>query len=79
MYHDISIYFKSFSKNIPDDIYIKPETRNRLYKSIRNIISSNKQQISKFEAEKLINLINKKTKEIPEINLKETANKNTIS
>ena len=61
-----------------DGKYIKPETRNRLYKSIRNIISSNKQQISKFEAEKLINLINKKTKEILEIKLKETANKNTI-
>ena len=36
------------------------------------------QQISKFDAKKLVNLINKKTKEILEIKLKETANKNTI-
>ena len=52
-----------------DGKYMKPKSLNRLYKTIRNIISSNKQQISKFEAEKLINLIYKKTKEIPEINL----------
>ena len=55
--------------------YIKPETRNRLYKIFRNNILSNKQQISKFEAEKNIKLINKKTNKIPEINLKETPNK----
>ena len=61
-----------------DGKYMKPKTRNRLYKIIRNNILSNKQKISKFEAEKIINLINKKTKEILEINLKETANKNTI-
>ena len=42
-----------------DGKYMKPKTLNRLYKNIRNLISSNKQQISKFEAEKLINLINK--------------------
>ena len=58
--------------------YIKPETRNRLYKIIRNNILSNKQHISKFEAEKIINLINRKTKEIPKINLKEKTNKNTF-
>ena len=58
--------------------YMKPETRNRLYKIIRNNILGNKQQIRKFEAEKIINLINKKTKEILEINLKETPNKNTF-
>ena len=46
-----------------DGKYMKPKTRNRLYKIIRNNILSNKQQISKFEAEKIINLINKKTKE----------------
>ena len=49
------------------------QTLYRLYKYIKNM-----QQISKFDAKKLINLINKKTKEIPKIKLKETANKNTI-